>query len=283
MNTKEAVLLVGHGTKDIDGANEFRAFGDLFSRKVTGKTASACFFEYAEPSLSSEIERLAEQGHSQIEVVPLFLLAGGHVKIDLPELLDEARRDFPELDISFGKPIGVRPAILDMLKERLERAAQETGTEIPPEETAVLLVEAGSSDPEANSEVYKVARLLWENSRFGWVEPAFTFVARPTVLQGIDGCVKLGARRIIVLPYFLFNGVLVKRIHAWVAQKQAQYPELVIGCAGYIGLHPHLLDIALDLVKGLDNLPEIAAQTATYQSLRYKKAASGEEERQEDD
>ena len=75
------------------------------------------------------------------------------------------------------------------------------------EETAVLLVGRGSTDPDGNREVFKIGRLLWEGRGYGWVEVCFVSLARPAVPEGIARCVTLGAKRVIVVPYFLFTGV----------------------------------------------------------------------------
>ena len=76
----------------------------------------------------------------------------------------------------------------------------------------VLLVGRGSTDPDANAEVHKAARLLWEGRGYAGVETAFVSLAAPDVPSGLDRCVKLGARRIVVLPYFLFTGILPDRV-----------------------------------------------------------------------
>jgi sirohydrochlorin cobaltochelatase len=78
----------------------------------------------------------------------------------------------------------------------------------------VLLVGRGSTDPDANAELFKVARLLWEGRGIGGVEAAFVSLAEPGVPAGLDRCRRLGARRIVVLPYFLFDGVLPDRVAA---------------------------------------------------------------------
>ena len=89
-----------------------------------------------------------------------------------------------------------------------------------------MLVGRGSSDPDATSDLYKFARLLADNRGLGLVEPAFAGVAQPTVPEALERCRRLGAKRIAVVPFFLFTGVLVPRIYAQAAEYAAQHPEL---------------------------------------------------------
>ena len=76
-----------------------------------------------------------------------------------------------------------------------------------------MVVGRGASDPDANSNVAKVTRMLWEGMGFGWAETAYSGVTFPLVAPGLEHAAKLGYRRIVVFPYFLFTGVLVQRIY----------------------------------------------------------------------
>ena len=80
------------------------------------------------------------------------------------------------------------------------------------EETAVLIVGRGSSDPDANSDLSKIARLFYEGRPYPLVESAYVGMTPPDVADGLDRCRKLGAKRIVVFSYFLFTGVLEERI-----------------------------------------------------------------------
>ncbi|MFX3679842.1 MAG: CbiX/SirB N-terminal domain-containing protein [Hyphomicrobiales bacterium] len=74
----------------------------------------------------------------------------------------------------------------------------------------LVVVGRGASDPDANSNVAKVMRMLWEGMGFGWGETAYSGVTFPLVQPALDHAAKLGYRRIVVFPYFLFTGVLVQ-------------------------------------------------------------------------
>ncbi|GAA1974085.1 sirohydrochlorin chelatase [Catenulispora subtropica] len=216
-----ALLIVGHGTRDPEGAADFRAFVERVARRAVGAPTGAAtplrasaeavdggFIELSAPPVGEAVTRLVAAGHRRLAAVPLVLVAAGHAKGDIPGSLNRERLRHPGLSFAYGRPLGVHPTILTLLEARLDAV-------LPREEradAAVLLVGRGSTDPDANAEVYRAARLLWEGRGIGMVETAFVSLARPSVAEGLERCRRLGAKRIVVLPYFLFRGVLPDRI-----------------------------------------------------------------------
>jgi sirohydrochlorin cobaltochelatase len=100
---------------------------------------------------------------------------------------------------------------------------------------AVLVVGRGSSDPDANADVVKTARLLWEGRDYPLAETAFVSLTRPGVAEGLERCRLLGARQIVVARYFLFPGVLPDRVTEQAAAYAAAHPELEIRCSDVLG------------------------------------------------
>ena len=113
-----------------------------------------------------------------------------------------------------------------------------------------MVVGRGTSDPDANSNISKVARMLWEGLGFGWCEVSYSGVTFPLVAPGLEHAVKLGYRRIIVFPYFLFTGVLVKRIYSIADEMAARHPEIEFLKAPYLNDHPLVLDAFAERVRG---------------------------------
>jgi sirohydrochlorin cobaltochelatase len=111
------------------------------------------------------------------------------------------------------------------------------------QDTVLLFVGRGSSDPDANGDVYKMARILWEGSGYQTVETCFIGITHPRLEEGFRRARLYQPKRIIVLPYFLFTGVLVKKIFDITAQQQEQYPEISMTCLPEMGIHPQLLSI----------------------------------------
>ena len=112
---------------------------------------------------------------------------------------------------------------------------------VPPHDTLLVVVGRGSSDPDANSNVAKVTRMLVEGFGFGWGETLYSGVTFPLVEPGLRQVVRLGYRRVVVFPYFLFSGVLVSRIVQHSRLVAADHPEVEFLEASYLGDHPSVL------------------------------------------
>jgi sirohydrochlorin cobaltochelatase len=90
--------------------------------------------------------------------------------------------------------------------------------------------------------------MLWEGMGFGWAETVYSGVTFPLVEPGLEQAVKLGFRRIVVFPYFLFTGRLVKRIYAHTDIVAARHPEVEFIKAPYLNDHKLVLDTFVDRV-----------------------------------
>ena len=234
-----ALLVVGHGTKDAAGVAEFAALVDRVRTAQVGHDVEGGFLELAPPPIQDAVARLVALGHGSIDVVPLVLVAAGHSKGDIPAALAREELRHPGLSFRYGRPLGPHPLLLADLADRL--AAVVTPKLWP--QTAVVLVGRGATDPDANAEVAKTARLLLEGRGIATVETAFISLARPSVPEGLDRAKRLGHSRIVVLPYFLFAGVLPDRIVAQTATWAAEHPEVEVLSAGLIGPSARLAEL----------------------------------------
>ena len=120
---------------------------------------------------------------------------------------------------------------------------------MPLSDTLLVVVGRGSSDPDANSNVAKVTRMLVEGFGFGWGETVYSGVTFPLVEPGLRHVVRLGFQRVIVFPYFLFSGVLVSRIRQHSERVAADHPEVEFLQAGYLGDHPLVIDTFIERVR----------------------------------
>lgn len=242
---KKAVLFVGHGSKFEAGNEEVRQFVERTGYLIDPSfLVETCFLEFASPDIEEGIENCVEKGAEEVHVIPIMLLHAGHTKLHIPAEIEHAREHFPHVTFTYGQTIGIHEKIFDILKSRLEEIG--FNTEERQEDTAILLIARGGSDPYANGEFYKISRLLWEKLNVPLVESAFMGVTTPTVEQGIARCVKLGAKRIIMLPYFLFTGVLMNRMHKMRDELAEEYADIAIEIAGYFGYHPELQHVLVE-------------------------------------
>ena len=228
---RPALLIVGHGTKSAAGCAEFAALVERVQLRVPYADVAGGFLELAPPPIQESVARLVDAGHRSIDVVPLVLVAAGHSKGDIPAALARERLRHPGLDFRYGRPLGSHPDLLAEAERRLEALVPR---ELWPT-TAVVLVGRGATDPDANAEVAKTARLLLEGRPLGTVETAFISLAEPSVPAGLDRAARLGFSRVVVLPWFLFAGVLPDRIRRQTAEWAAAHPEVEVLSADLLG------------------------------------------------
>jgi sirohydrochlorin cobaltochelatase len=240
------LLLVGHGTVDATGVAEFVAFTDRMRGllEADGGDAEGGFIELSAPTVHQAWTALSERGHTTMAAVPMVLVAAGHAKGDIPAALErEVMRD-PATGYVFGRPLGPHPLLQEVVAARVAEVAPAEDT--ADKNFAVLLVGRGSTDPDANAEVCKVARLLQEGRGYDFVEPAFVSLTGPDVPGGLARCRALGARRVVVAPYFLFDGVLPRRVGDQARAFAAQHPDVDVRVARHIGDCPELAELVLE-------------------------------------
>ena len=218
--TPPPLLLAAHGTRDPAGVAAFQALAARVAGLAgrDGIEVAGGFIELSAPPLRDAVASLAgpplaDTGPARVVAVPLTLVAAGHAKGDIPAALAREQARHPGVSFAYARTLGPHPALIELLATRIAGAAGDP----PP---AVLVVGRGSTDPDANADVVKTARLLWEGREYPLAETAFLSLARPDVTEGLERCRRLGARRIVVARYFLFPGVLPDRV----AEQAAAYP-----------------------------------------------------------
>jgi len=239
--TPPPLLLAAHGTRDPAGVAGFQALAarvaDLAGQD--GIEVAGGFIELSAPPLRDAVTSLASTGPARIVAVPLMLVAAGHAKGDIPAALAREQARHPGVSFTYARTLGPHPALIELLDARVAAVAGDT----PP---AVLVVGRGSTDPDANADVVKTARLLWEGRDYPLAETAFVSLARPDVAEGLERCRLLGARRIVVARYFLFPGVLPDRVAEQAAQYAAAHPELDVAVADVLGDCDELAALVLE-------------------------------------
>lgn len=240
--SKVGVMVCGHGSRDDEAVSEFATVAAGLARRLPQYPVESGFLEFARPIIRDGLDRLRRQGVERILALPGMLFAAGHVKNDIPSVLNTYQAQHPGLRIDYGRDLAVDLKLLRAAGQRIEEAERQAGRRVPRGETLLLVVGRGTSDPDANSNITKVARMLWEGMGFGWTEVCYSGVTFPLVAPGLEHAVRLGYRRIIVFPYFLFTGVLVKRIYRITDEIAARHPGIELLKARYLADHPLVLD-----------------------------------------
>jgi len=239
---RAALLIVGHGSRSAAGVAEYWRLAEVVRARAPELAVGCGFIELAPPDLDTAVDSLVAGGATSVVASPLILLGAGHLKNDGPAALHRGRHRHPGVAFSYARDLGIHPLLLSVAEDRIRAAI--VGDE--PAETAVVLVGRGSSDPDANADLYKVARLLWDSRGLGQVEPAFVSLARPDVGAALDRCRRLGATRIAVVPYFLFTGVLVERIRAQTGAWAEAHPAVDVRHGPHLGVDARVAELVLE-------------------------------------
>ena len=241
-----AVMICGHGSRDDGATREFAAMVERLRARLPWPVEHG-YLEFARPIIRDGLEKLARRGARRILAQPAMLFAAGHVKNDLPWELNTWAAETPGVAVEYGRDLAIDPGLLAAARARIEEAEEAAGP-ADRADAVLLVVGRGTNDPDANSNVAKVMRMLWEGMGFGWGAVAYSGVAHPRVDAALARVAKLGFRRVIVFPYFLFTGVLVKRIYDQADAVAATAPGVEIVKAGYLNDHPLVLDAMVERV-----------------------------------
>jgi sirohydrochlorin cobaltochelatase len=249
---KLGIMVCGHGSRNQNAAREFSAVAEGLRARYPDTPVEYGYLEFCNPVISAGLDSLREQGVTRVLAVPGMLFAAGHAKNDIPSVLNTYAAEHRDTVIHYGRELGVDLKMIRAAGARIQEAVDAANAEhgdLPLSQTLLMVVGRGASDPDANSNVAKVMRMLWEGMGFGWGETCYSGVTFPLVEPGLEHAARLGYRRIIVFPYFLFTGVLVKRIYSYTDQVAARHPEIQFIKAPYLNDHPLVLDTFQDRVQ----------------------------------
>ena len=232
------VLLIGHGSREPGGNAEFETVVASYRAARPELRVESAYIELARPLLGEALEAIAPSVR-RIVVVPLFLFASGHVKNDIPLAIDDVRHRFPDVEVVAAPALGVHPTLVDLAWSRAAAAMNHDAA--PPAKTLLLVVSRGSSDPDANGDFCKVARLIGEGRGLLHVEPTFLGITKPSTEASLELASRMRADHVVVLPYLLFTGRLSTRLAAQVEAFRARHPWIRASLASHLGNDARLL------------------------------------------
>ena len=251
--SKTGVMICGHGSRSTDAVTQFAALQQKLADRFPEYPVEYGFLEFATPIIREGLDKLCDQGVDQVLAVPGMLFAAGHVKNDIAAVLNQyaADRTDRDLKIEFARALDIDAKMLYAAEGRIADAEAAAGDAVSREDTLLMVVGRGTSDPDANSNINKICRMLWEGMGYGWGEVCYSGVTFPLVAPGLEHAAKLGYKRIIVFPYFLFTGVLVERIYSITDEVAANFPDIEFIKAGYLNDHKGVIDTFEDRVRGI--------------------------------
>lgn len=247
--SNDTILLVGHGSREASGNAEILLFAERWRARHPDWRIDVGFIEFADPLLDPALNHAARNS-GRVLVLPLILNAAGHVRQDIPSAIQRARKRHPDVQFLYAPHLAVSDPLLRILKRFLRQAMLQL--DVPdPRTTGVILLGRGSSDRLANGDVARMARWLWEIGDHERVDLAFTGVTFPRLEKVVRDQVALGMMQIVVMPYYLFTGTLIKRIGRQMENLAAQYPQVRFAHTSYFGFEPEIARMLDERVHAL--------------------------------
>lgn len=242
---KTGVMICGHGSRSQSAVDEFATLAEKLPAYLPADWMTDYgYLEFANPVIRDGLDKLREAGCERILAVPGMLFAAMHAKNDIPTVLNTYAVKHG-MDVHYGRELGVDPKMLAAAAGRIQEAVDKANAghgDMPLTETCLVVIGRGASDPDANGNVAKIARMLQEGIGFGWCEVGYSGVTFPLVEPCLQHVAHLPYKRVIVFPYFLFSGILIDRIYGFTDQVAAEYADIQFIKAGYLGDHPKVLE-----------------------------------------
>ncbi|MBT2640010.1 sirohydrochlorin chelatase [Bacillus sp. ISL-39] len=218
----KAILYIGHGTRSKKGESEAKAFVQRVMDRIDVPIQEISFLELTDPLIAEGFARCVERGATEITVVPLFLLAAGHIKKDIPMVLGSLQEKYPQINIAVKDPFGVHGSILDGVAELVSAIADG----VDPTDR-LLIVGRGSSDPAILADFASIAEGLKARLGIGHAAVCYLAAAKPTLDEGLEAITQKAGSRVIVVPYLLFSGLLMAEINQKVSRLTRQGQEII--------------------------------------------------------
>ncbi|NDV88294.1 sirohydrochlorin chelatase [Aurantimonas aggregata] len=255
----KALMLCGHGSRDQAAMVEFGGLADKLRTRLPDWSVEHGYLEFAKPVIRDGLDKLKASGAETVLALPGMLFAAGHAKNDIPSVLNTYAAA-NGLRIEYGRELGVDLKMIRAAGERIKECLRADGWHDGEalHDTMLVVVGRGASDPDANSNVAKVMRMLWEGLGFAWGETVYSGVTFPLVEPGLEHASRLGYKRIVVFPYFLFTGVLVRRIYDQTDNVASAHPDIRFLKAPYLGAHELVVETFVDrlgeILEGTNNM-----------------------------
>ena len=267
LNKQFAILICGHGSRNKLAIAEFEELTKLIQKRYPNILVEYGFLEFAKPSLVDALDKLRDNFIKKVIAIPAMLFAAGHVKNDIPSLLINYSTK-TGIEIIYGRELGINNLMISAACERVKDVFKENNS-LKPEESLLVVVGRGSSDPDANSNVSKITRMIVEGIGLGWGETVYSGVTFPLVEPGLKNVVRLGYKNIIIFPYFLFSGVLVTRIKRQSDLVAINNPHISFIHAKYLSSQSYVVDTFIERIEEIlnnENKNYMNCSTCKYRS-----------------
>ena len=253
------IIICGHGSRAKIAEEEFSLLAAGLRARFPQLEVEYGFLEYSSPNIHMALDRLIGRGITNIYAVPGMLFSATHAQNDIPSVLTTYMQKNPALTIKYGQELGLHDEMIMAFQHRIMEAVDLVEMPKPGAlyDTMLVVVGRGTSVAQANAEVSKLTRIVAENMGFGWCETVYSGVTFPSVGRGLEMALKLGFKKIVVAPYFLFSGKLIGRIHGYIEKVVADHPDVSFHVADYLRDQSHVINTFVERIEETVSQPAV--------------------------
>ncbi len=191
-----ALLAVAHGSLDPRAEPVLDALVARVRAERPGLVTMLAHLGHTGPDVPTAARSLVAGGARRVVVVPLLLTAAYHALTDLPALLEELRREFPDVEFEQTPVLGPHPLLFALVRRRLAEAGADPAA-------SVVLGAIGTSDARANAELAGVAASMGATIGFA--------AGKPAVGRVVDAVRARTGGQVVIVSYVLAPGTLPDR------------------------------------------------------------------------
>ncbi len=228
-----ALIAVAHGSRDPRSGAAIHGAVDVLRRRRPDLDVRVAFLDLTEPGVGLVVDAVVDAGHTRIVCVPLLLGKAFHAKVDLPELLADARTRHAHASIVQADVLGDDNLLIEAVRDRI----LDTDVALEDPTVGIALAAVGSSVAAANQRTRVVAQKLLAGTSWAGAITCFATSVEPSPDDAVAQLRTMGATRIVVAPWFLAPGLLTDRIETSLSAR----PDVVH--ADVIGAHPALAEL----------------------------------------
>lgn len=237
----KAVLYICHGSRVKEASDQAISFVKECMKENDYPIQEYCFLELSEPSIEEGFKTCVAKGATTIIAVPVLLLTAAHAKIDIPEVLDELVKAYPDVTLHYGRPIGVHEKMAEIVIAKIKQSELYVKNK-----SLVLLVGRGSSDPDVKRDLREISDLVERSLDGVKVEDCYLTAASPSFEAALQAASNSQYENIIVIPYLLFTGILMNTMRKTINGLSNSNKNYEL--CNYLGYQPAIASILKDRI-----------------------------------
>lgn len=240
MSPRSAYLLVAHGSRDPRSQTSLHQLGHLVAQSLQAQLGHPQWvrtgtLEFGPVPLKQQIcdwgQRLQQQHIQRLVILPLFLLPGTHVNIDIPEVVATARHFLHEqIQIEVRSHLGSHPGLLNILRDTMPETQVDRW----------ILLAHGSRYPGGNQPVEDLADQLGASCAYWSVQPSLR--------QTVTAIATQPGIRVRIKPYFLFTGSIIDTISQEVDQLKCDFKHINLTFSSPLEPSPQVVRLIQDSI-----------------------------------